>query len=129
MPVSQSHSSLQPRAADPLRGEIWRVHLDPTRGSELQKSRPCLVISSDSIRGLPVRTIVPISSWQEKFAPFPYCVKIESDGTNGLDNDSVANAVHIRSVSLDRFVRKYGRIAPSQMEEVIAAVKISIEAV
>ena len=33
---------------NPKRGEIWQVDLDPTVGSEMQKSRPCVVINADA---------------------------------------------------------------------------------
>ena len=49
------------------RGEIWRVGFDPTVGSELKKTRPAVVISSDAVGKLPVRLVAPFTGWQEYF--------------------------------------------------------------
>ena len=51
----------------PRRGEIWLVDLNPTRGQEMQKIRPVVVISSDLLQPISLRIIVPITTWQEKF--------------------------------------------------------------
>lgn len=52
------------------RGEVWLVALDPTVGSEIQKTRPCLVVSPDELNGILRRTIVaPITSGSHP-APF-----------------------------------------------------------
>ncbi|MDH6105639.1 type II toxin-antitoxin system PemK/MazF family toxin [Anabaenopsis tanganyikae CS-531] len=45
----------------PKRGEIWLVNFDPTVGAEIKKVRPAVVISSDSVRKLPiVQCVSPI---------------------------------------------------------------------
>jgi len=53
-----------------LRGEVWWVSLDPTQGSELRKTRPCLVISHDTLNRLR-RTVVvvPLSSAAQAHPP------------------------------------------------------------
>ncbi|MBC8142539.1 MAG: type II toxin-antitoxin system PemK/MazF family toxin [Armatimonadetes bacterium] len=48
---------------DPKRGDIWFVALEPIVGQEMQKSRRCVVISSDALRRREIRTIVPVTSW------------------------------------------------------------------
>jgi mRNA interferase MazF len=52
----------------PRRGEIWMVDLDPVRGSEIQKKRPCVVISSDAVGKLPVKLVAPITEWKDHYA-------------------------------------------------------------
>ncbi len=45
------------------RGEVWLVALDPTVGSEIQKTRPCLLVSPDvMIQGLRTVIVVPLTS-------------------------------------------------------------------
>jgi mRNA interferase MazF len=44
------------------RGEIWLVNLDPTRGQEIQKTRPIVIISSDLFEPIPLRIAIPIAS-------------------------------------------------------------------
>jgi mRNA interferase MazF len=53
-----------------LRGEIWWVNLDPTQGSEIKKTRPCLVLSHDTLNWLR-RTVVvvPLSSAAKPHPP------------------------------------------------------------
>lgn len=51
---------------NPLRGEIWQVDHDPTRGSEIKKSRPVIVMSSDVLRSLPLRVVVAVERFSKK---------------------------------------------------------------
>ncbi len=50
------------------RGEIWLVSLDPTIGAEIRKTRPVVVVSSDSVGILPIRLVAPITEWKDYFA-------------------------------------------------------------
>ena len=52
---------------NPRRGEVWDVDFDPTVGSEIQKTRPAVVISSDDMGRLPIRLVAPITGWQDRF--------------------------------------------------------------
>lgn len=91
----------------PSRGEIWLVDLDPTRGQEIQKTRPVVVISSNLFTPIPLRIIIPITSWQDKFDRRPFMVKLLATAANGLDRDSAANVLQVRSLSTQRFVKIY----------------------
>jgi mRNA interferase MazF len=53
-----------------LRGDIWWVNLDPTQGSEIKKTRPCLVLSHNTLNRLR-RTVVvvPLSSAAKPHPP------------------------------------------------------------
>lgn len=77
----------------PRRGEIWLVDLNPTRGQEIQKTRPVVVISSDVYQPISLRIIIPIATWQEKFITRPFMVKIAPTPDNGLDRDSADNVL------------------------------------
>ncbi|MEG4086455.1 type II toxin-antitoxin system PemK/MazF family toxin [Microcoleus sp. POL10_C6] len=52
---------------NPKRGEVWLVQLDPTRGQEIQKTRPAVVISSEMFSSIPMRIIIPVATGQPKF--------------------------------------------------------------
>ncbi len=84
---------------NPRRGEIWLVDLNPTRGQELQKTRPVIVISSDLFQAIAMRIIIPITTWQEKFTTRPFMVKLPATPANGLDRDSASNILQVRSLS------------------------------
>jgi mRNA interferase MazF len=51
-------------APTPSRGEVWLADFDPAVGAEIQKVRPALVISLDSIGRLPLRMVVPLTDWK-----------------------------------------------------------------
>ncbi|HRX15439.1 MAG TPA: type II toxin-antitoxin system PemK/MazF family toxin [Spirochaetota bacterium] len=103
---------------EPQKGEIWLVNFDPTVGSEVSKKRPAIVMSSNVIGILPLRIIVPVTSWQEKFANNPWLIKIEKNLTNNLNNDSTADAFQVKSISNERFIKKIGSISDSLVNEI-----------
>ena len=111
----------------PVRGEIWRVEFDPVKGDEIRKSRPAIVISSDAFKPLKTKLVVPLTSWQEKFAISQWMVKIVADASNGLDHDSAADALQLRCVSYERFTLKLGVVPAPVIGEITAAIAIVIE--
>ena len=52
----------------PARGEVWLVNFDPTIGSEIRKTRPAVVISSDAVGRLPVKLVAPLTDWKNYYA-------------------------------------------------------------
>ena len=111
----------------PVRGDVWLVEFDPVKGDEIRKSRPAIVISSDAFKPLKTKLVVPLTSWQEKFAISQWMVKIVADASNGLDHDSAADALQLRCVSYERFVSKLGMISAPVLDEIAAAIAIVIE--
>ena len=111
----------------PKRGEIWDVNLDPTVGQEINKTRPAVVISTDALGKLRLKVIIPITAWRPEFDGNRWHVKIVPHPTNGLTKDSVADALQIRSVGLERFTKCRGRLAALDLEEIAAAVATIIE--
>lgn len=110
----------------PQKGEIWWVNFDPKIGSEIGKKRPAVVISSNSIGKLPLRIVVPITSWQEKFGNSPWLIKIPKNKNNDLKNDSAADAFQIKSISNDRFINKIGSITEKQIKEIKLGINICL---
>ncbi|MFC3859527.1 type II toxin-antitoxin system PemK/MazF family toxin [Deinococcus antarcticus] len=113
---------------DPRRGEIWMVNLDPTRGDEIQKRRPAVVISSTGLGRLRLRVVVPLtSSWRGDLNSSYWMVPIPASAMNGLTQDSTADALQVRSVSLERFTGQRGQLEADLLEQVVAAVGVVIE--
>lgn len=85
----------------PLRGDIWYVDLDPTRGHEQAKKRPCLVISADTYNKgkTELAVVLPITS---RYRPLSWLVEIHPP-ESGLNKVSYVICNQIRTVSLDRF--------------------------
>ena len=64
------------------RGEIWLVNLGPTVGSEIRKSRPCVVVSPDELNDS-LRTVIVAPMTSKGFAA-PFRVPVTHAGTEGL---------------------------------------------
>jgi mRNA interferase MazF len=111
----------------PKRGEIWRVGFDPTVGSEIKKTRPAVVISSDAVGTLPVRLVAPFTGWQEHFEGTLWHIQVSPTEQNGLEKESAADALQVRSVDTSRFTEKLGRMHPPRLEEGVTAVALVIE--
>lgn len=111
----------------PVRGDVWRIEFDPVKGDEIRKSRPAIVISSDTITPLKTKLVVPLTGWQEKFTTSQWMVKVVADVSNGLDHNSAADALQLRCVSYERFTLKLGAVPASVLDEITAAIAIVIE--
>jgi mRNA interferase MazF len=112
-----------------LRGEIWLINLDPTIGAEIKKTRPAIIVNDDAVGRLPLRIIVPITDWKDRYTLAPWMVKIEPEELTGLQKTSAADAFQVRSVAQERFVKKFGQISVETLRAVTAAlaVVLSIE--
>lgn len=109
------------------RGEVWLVNLDPAIGQEIKKTRPAVVVSSNSIGKLPLKIIVPITDWKPQYANYPWMVYLEPGKQNGLSKKSGADTYQVRSVDQARLVKKLGIIPEPTMEEIAAGIAICIE--
>lgn len=113
--------------SDPTRGEIWMVDLDPTRGTEMKKRRPAAIISSPTFDHQALRIIVPITTWQPKFATWPFMSFLQASPTNGLTQDSCGNVLQVRCVATERLVRKIGVLTEAEVEALVAGVALCID--
>jgi mRNA interferase MazF len=111
----------------PKRGEIWLVNFDPTVGAEIKKVRPAIVISSDGIGKLPIKLVAPITDWKSYFIQNFWHVKIESDVLTGLSKSSAVDALQLRGMDLQRFIRKLGNVSKTKMAEIMTAIFTTIE--
>lgn len=110
----------------PKRGDIWLVEFDPSRGAEIQKTRPALVVSSDAVGKLPLHIVVPITDWKAAYASFPWFVQVLPDSVNGLSKESGVDTFQIKSVSEVRFVRQLGRVTDAQLAEAIKGILLCL---
>ena len=98
-------------------GEIWLINLDPAIGAEIRKTRQAIIVSDNSLGKLPLRVIVPVTDWKEKYSLVPWMVRIVPDNQNYLVKISSADCFQIRSISENRFIRKLGRIENETLQE------------
>lgn len=111
----------------PKRGEIWLVSLDPTVGAEIKKTRPAVVISSDSVGRLPIKLVAPLTDWKAYYAPNLWHIEIIPDVENGLAKPSAIDVLQVRGLDTQRFMRRPGKISAEKLEEVVLAVADLIE--
>ena len=96
------------------RGEVWLVNLDPTVGSEIQKTRPCVVISPPEMHDyLRTALIAPMTTGSH---PAPFRIPVRHGGKQGL-----ILLDQIRAVDKVRLVKRAGAIAPATMSATLAA--------
>ena len=99
------------------RGDIWLASLDPTVGSEIQKTRPVLVVSPDDLnRYLRLVTIVPLTSDSR---PAPFRLPIDFAGRSGL-----LLLEQMRSVDKRRLVKHLGEVGDAVLDEALAALRM-----
>jgi len=104
-------------------GEIWQIGLDPVIGAEMKKTRPGLVINSDTLGKLPLKIIVPLTEWKEHYSNYPWMVKIMPSKQNGLIKVSAVDCFQIRSVSVERLITQTGSVELETITQVQEAVK------
>ena len=92
------------------RFDIYLVTLNPTIGSEIQKTRPCIVVSPDEINILKTVIIAPLAS---KGFDFVFRPRIEFDGKEGL-----IVLDKIRAVDKKRLVKKIGSVDADKAKEI-----------
>ena len=116
------------RALAPKRGEIWLVGFDPSVGAEIQKNRPAVVVSMDTIGRLPLRMVVPITDWKPHYTGFPWFVELPASSLNGLTKHSGADAFQTKSVSEARFIHLLGTLTDDEMDDISSAIALCVGA-
>ena len=96
------------------RGEVWLVNLDPTVGSEIQKTRPCVVISPPEMHDyLRTAIVAPMTTGSR---PAPFRIAVRHGGKQGL-----ILLDQIRAIDKTRLVKRAGAISPEEMSATLAA--------
>ena len=95
------------------RFDVYLVNLDPTIGSEIQKTRPCLVISPDEMnRNIRTVIIAPMTSAQKEYPTRVSCTFQKKKGQIVLDQ--------LRTIDKARLIKKLGTIDSEDQLEVIS---------
>jgi mRNA interferase MazF len=99
-------------ASPPRRGEVQLVCLDPTLGSEIRKTRPCLVVSPDDLN-VHLRTVViaPMTTGGQAYPWRVPCRFQQRAGFVALDQ--------LRTVDRERLVKRLGRLTPATVAAVL----------
>jgi mRNA interferase MazF len=95
------------------RGEIWLVNLDPTVGSEIQKTRPCVVISPPEMHDyLRTAIVAPMTTGNR---PASFRIQVRHGGKQGL-----ILLDQIRAIDKTRLVKRAGAVAPATLSATLA---------
>jgi mRNA interferase MazF len=94
------------------RGDVFLVGLNPARGAEIQKTRPCVVISPDELNAY-LRTFIvaPLTTGGH---PYPFRVPCRFEGRAGY-----VVIDQIRTVDRERLVRRLGKLSPATLGRVL----------
>lgn len=96
------------------RGSVVLVNLEPTIGSEIKKTRPCIVISPNEMNDV-LRTVmvIPITS---KHRELPTRILLRQSEQNGLSADSYAVLDQIRTIDKLRIIRSMGCVNEMELQ-------------
>jgi mRNA interferase MazF len=98
------------------RGEVWLAALDPTIGSEIQKTRPCIVISPPEIHDY-LRTVM-VAPMTTRSRPAPFRIPISFGRKNGL-----ILLDQLRTLDKQRLVRRLGAVEPKTLRATLARLR------
>ncbi len=103
------------------RGDVWWVSLDPTQGSEIKKTRPCLVLTHNTLNELR-RTVVviPLSTAAKSHPPITVSVTCQGQ-------PAVAVIDQIRAVGKHRLKSKIETMLPADLDVVGKALSTVLE--
>ena len=101
------------KTEDVRRGDVFLVSLDPARGGEIQKTRPCVVVSPDELNSY-LRTFIvaPLTTGGHSY---PFRIPCRFEGRAGY-----VVIDQIRTVDRERLVRRLGKLSPSTLGNILA---------
>ncbi len=111
---------------NPQRGQVWRVQLDPVRGSEQGKTRPVVVLTEPPVGRASVRLCAPIMNALPVHGSLFWCVSLVPDAQSGLTKDSTADAAQARALDLVRFEAPLGEVGADELDAITAALCLCV---
>ena len=108
------------------RGMVVDVDLNPTKGSETGKVRPCVIVTNNIYNArVPVIQVVPITAWNEKKARIRTNVEINPDLNNALSKKSIADCLQTRPIDHRiRLIKVRGRLSSDIVDAIDTALRI-----
>jgi mRNA interferase MazF len=102
------------------RGEIWWVDFEPSRGGEIQKKRPAVIVSNDMAnRHLNRLQVVPLTSNVSRLYPAEAIVAL-----NGEPRKAIAS--QLTTVSKERVLNRAGVLTAAELEQVSQAIRVQL---
>jgi mRNA interferase MazF len=99
------------------RGEIWLAALDPTIGSEIRKTRPCVIVSPSEMHDyLRTAIVAPMTTGSR---PAPFRIPVTFEGKKGL-----ILLDQIRTLDKRRLAKRLGAVAPKTLSAALATLQM-----
>ncbi len=102
--------------------EIRWIDLEPTRGAETQKKRPCVIVQSDLVN--PGTKTVIVAPILPNHKTWPFAVNVTPSKANGLDKDRHINLKQLRAVDVSRIKNKQGTLEKKYFNDIKIALNI-----
>ncbi|MDB5453200.1 MAG: growth inhibitor PemK, partial [Caulobacteraceae bacterium] len=102
------------------RGEVWLIDLNPVRGHEISKTRPCVIVSPDEMNDrLRTAAVAPMTTGSR---PARFRIPIHFQGKDGL-----IVLDHLRSADKTRLIRKLGALGATELSLTLATLRDMFE--
>lgn len=102
--------------------EIRWVNLDPTKGAETKKKRPCVLLQADVVnRGSRTIIVAPVLPGHK---PWPFVVNLTPSKQNGLGKERHVNLKQLRAVDISRIENRQGFLEKAYLKAIQEAIKI-----
>ena len=108
-------------------GDIYWVNLDPTKGDEIRKRRPVVILNGGHEKHLRLALVVPLTAWSPYWEKNPFFVTLEPDEKNGLQKKSVIDCFQIRAISHERFLEKIGYVSDNEIHLIKKSITLILD--
>lgn len=110
-----------------FRGEVWQMSVGKSAASVEGDMRKVVIVSSDALGALPIKVVVPLTSWKDDYASAPWMVRLPPVLHSGLESPMAADALQVRSVSSARLVKRLGELPENHINQIAAAISLVLE--
>lgn len=102
--------------------DIYWVDLEPTKGAETKKLRPCVIIQSDYVN-IQSRTLI-VAPMLHNHKSWPFAVNLTPSSNNGLDINRHINLKQLRAIDITRIGKKQGKVENQYLPAIKQALTI-----
>ncbi len=102
--------------------DIYWVDLEPTKGAETKKLRPCVIVQGDLVN-IQSKTLV-VAPMLPNHKSWPFAVNLNPTSINKLDKDRHINLKQLRAIDISRIGKKQGRLESEYLQSIKQALAI-----
>lgn len=102
--------------------DIYWIDLEPTKGAETQKKRPCVIVQSDLVNnGSRTVIVAPVLPGHKHW---PFAVNVTPSKGNGIDKDRHINLKQLRAVDVSRINNRLGMLEKRYLPDILQAIRL-----